>query len=283
MKKFSYGLEFYHKEIFDLDETEKFKREVEIAEKVESYYHVYSDNLEEIRKSILTSYKLRRELSLEDRIAYVKGIIYSRQYMNESDLDELFEEFAKKEKYSVYNKTVFNIRTTSDSEDYDFFYNFIQNSTSNKDNSKKVVQMFQDLIEKSKIEYEKRITEGLDQEEEEEEKNLVKDNAVDLMDEDEDNEENEKNITVDEFFSGFKYVREDLSLIDRFYLLKEYFPVYAEGILNFKGITEDNKDYPMIVNGMFDYNKHITAIYEMTYDYLNDEFLRKTKNLSLLI
>ena len=43
------------------------------------------------------------------------------------------------------------------------------------------------------------------------------------MDEDEEDEENEKNITADEFFSGFKYVREDLSLIDRFYLLKEYF------------------------------------------------------------
>ena len=64
MKEFSYALEFYNKSYFDLEDTDRFKNQVEIAEQVEKYYLRFSDNIEEIRNSILISYKFRKDLSL---------------------------------------------------------------------------------------------------------------------------------------------------------------------------------------------------------------------------
>ncbi|MBR3116971.1 MAG: hypothetical protein IKF36_03750 [Bacilli bacterium] len=278
MKEFSYALEFYNRCYFDLDDIDTFKNEVEIAEKTEEYYLRFSDNTEEIRNSVLISYKFRRNLSLEDRKAYVKGIIFSRQFMNENDVYELIDDFDRRKTDNSYDKSIFSIRTWSDEFDYDFFYNFLRNTYTNKiDAINKKSEKYLEFVKKIKLEQENK-----SDEEENETEELVKDNSVALEDED-DEEEEEENVTVEEFFPKKNYINDNLSLLDRLEISKEYFESYAEGTLKYKNITEDDKEYPLVVNGLFEYNRYITHIYERTYKFLANEYLRKTKNLSLLI
>lgn len=275
MKEFSYALEFYNKSYFDLEDTDRFKKQVEIAEQVEKYYLRFSDNIEEIRNSILISYKFRKDLSLEDRKAYVKGIIFSRQFMNENDVYELIDDFDRRKTDNSYDRSIFNIRTWSDEFDYDFFYNFLRNTYTNKtDAINKISEKYLEFVKKIKLEQENK-----SDEEENEIEELVKDNSVALEDEDDE----EENVTVEEFFPKKNYINDNLSLLDRLEISKEYFESYAEGTLKYKNITEDDKEYPLVVNGLFEYNRYITHIFERTYKFLANEYLRKTKNLSLLI
>ena len=276
MKTFSYGVEFYHKEIFDLDETEKFKREVEIAEKTEEYFMRLTNQEEVIRTNILLSYRFKKDLSLEDRINYVRGITYSRQFMNEEDVFELFKEFDKKDK-KAYEKSLFSIRDFSDEFDYAFYFDYLDNYL--KDDNKKEIEQsakIHELVKQAKARYEEIMSAPSE--------DLVKDDSVKLEDREkdiyddypeEDFEDDDKPIN--------KVSMDNLSLMERLVLSKEYYPVYQKGLFKGKDISEDKPCYKLIKEGMDDYNRYRTNLYQDTYNFLKQEFFRTMKNLTFVI
>ena len=261
MKKFSYALEFYNNGTFSLDELKTFEKEVKIAEATEDHFRLFTNEIEAIRDNILISYKFKKELPLEDRINYVRGIVYARQFMDDKDVIQLIEEFDRKDKY-IYEKSLFSIRTLSDEFDYAFYHDYIQNCI--KDDDKSLIETSEKLsklVKQAREEYDRALKAP--------DEGIVKDNSVMLQD--------------DEDGSKTRYTIDKLTLMERFMLAKEYFPVYQEGIYKTKGITKEDKCYQMVNEGMTDYNNYIMNLFEDTYNFMKKEFFRSTKNLTLVI
>ena len=93
MEKFSYGVEFYKSRIFSLKDKEEFKEKLAEAIKVEGYFFNLVPNVELIRPYILMSYRLNKDITFEDRILYIRGLIYASDYIDLNDLYNLPEEF----------------------------------------------------------------------------------------------------------------------------------------------------------------------------------------------
>lgn len=278
MKKFSYALEFYNNGTFSLDESKTFEKEVKIAEATEDHFKLFTNEIEAIRDNILISYKFKKELPLEDRINYVRGIVYARQFMDEKDVIQLIEEFDRKDKY-IYEKSLFSIRTLSDEFDYAFYHDYIQNCI--KDDDKSLIETSEKLsklVKQAREAYERALKAP--------DEGIVKDNSVMLQD-DEDDDADYDDYPEEEFEdedgSKTRYSIDELTLMERFMLAKEYFPVYQEGIYKTKGITKEDKCYQMVNEGMTDYNNYIMNLFEDTYNFMKKEFFRSTKNLTLVI
>ena len=275
MEKFSYALEFYHRDLFDLNNVDEFQRAVEVAEATENHFMKYTSAIETIRVNILLSYRFKRDLSLEDRINHVRGISYSKQFLNEEDVFKMIQEFDKKEK-KIYERSLFDVRIISSEFDYEFYYNYFENFFKDENVDKlKNSPMIKELVRQAKKSYEEEIKKL--------EEELAKDNSVKLEDrkkdiyddypeEDFKDEEPETKISIDE-----------LSLIERLVLSKEYYPVYKEGLLKSKGITEGDPACEKVVEGMDDYNSYVSNLYEDTYNFLRKEFFRTMKNLTFVI
>ena len=88
MKKFSYELEFYQRNLFDLDNIRLFKLKVKEAKEMEKYFNQVIPNLDFVRKYVLRSYIFNKKVRGLRRIAYIKGLIYAENYV---DLNNLYE------------------------------------------------------------------------------------------------------------------------------------------------------------------------------------------------
>lgn len=273
MEKFSYGLEFYNRGWFSLDDTEEFSKAVEIADKTENYFREFTDEIETIRVNILISYKFRKDLSLEDRINYVRGISYSKQFLNEEDVYSLMNEFESKDK-KIYEKSLFSIRTYSDEFDYAFYHDYIDNCV--KDKSKVTIEnstKLTELVKQARATYDKIVNAP--------EEGIVQDNSVKLEDKEDYDDYPEEDFEDEEPMGKFSL--DELSLLERLALSKEYYPVYKEGILKAKKLKEDSPSYKMVSEGMDDYNSYVTNLYEDTYNFLIKDFFRTMKNLTFVI
>lgn len=83
----NYAIEFYEKKIFSLEEPKLFKEKVDEANKIEYYFSKVLPNTEYIIPYILMSYSFEKDLSCNDRIKYIIGLVYASDYV---DLDDLF-------------------------------------------------------------------------------------------------------------------------------------------------------------------------------------------------
>lgn len=266
MNKFSYSLELYKRNIFSLKELKKYQDSIKLADEVENYFINYNSNIDLIRNNIITSYVFKPVMNLDDRINYVKGIIYSKQFMNEEDLYKLEETFNNlMPGDEILELSLFSVRSFSDEFDYDYYYNYLRNTRyDEKYNEIRDEHFIKTLIEKSKEKFNKDM-----EEEQHEENNVIVDEEID------ENEKDDFDIERD------AYKMEDLSIRDRIKFSKEYFPIYVDGIINNKGIKEGTKEYEYLSKGMFDYFSYIIYQYEETFNFFYKEFLRNSKNLTL--
>jgi hypothetical protein len=74
----------------------------------------------------LQSYKFNKELDYEKRLHYVRGILYSRQFINEEDIYKYVNDLEIIDK-RIIEKSLFDIRRFSDTYDKEFFENYMDN------------------------------------------------------------------------------------------------------------------------------------------------------------
>ena len=86
MVKFDYANRFYQNNIFSLDDIETFKNKVIEAIEIEKHFFNLLPNVEFIREYIIYSYVFEKNLNIDDRINYIKGLVYASDYV---DLDDL--------------------------------------------------------------------------------------------------------------------------------------------------------------------------------------------------
>lgn len=93
MDKFSYTLEFYKYNIFNIDTDEQvkeIKKAVKDAKKIEEHFSSVL-NTDLLRENIIISFYFNKELKVEDRINHIRGIAYSRRYINYRDIFSYYE------------------------------------------------------------------------------------------------------------------------------------------------------------------------------------------------
>ena len=156
MKRFFYEEEFDKREIYSYKEMIDHKKDVDNAYIIEKRMAELNNNIDLIRYYIIISYYFKKDLELEDRYNYIRGLIYSSQYINDNDFDNIMEIFNPEEYEDFFEKSVFEVKTYSDSSDEEFFRNYIadrNNMIESLDKSvvekidKKFIQNKMDFIE----------------------------------------------------------------------------------------------------------------------------------------
>lgn len=255
MKKTSYYYEFYRNEIYDIEEMKKNKDIVEIASRVEEYLCSLNDNTDIIKNAIIISHKFRKDLKYEERLHHVRGILFSRQYINEHDILKYSNDIDEVD-CGIFEETLFDIRKYSDCFDKEFFGNYMYNMA--------IVDEEVDITEEYL-------------------KGKVNDVGEPVQVEKTDDTDKE-NQTVDEFFEDSFEVKELLPK-ERINLFIKYYPTFKEGILEYKGINEQDNpiEYKYVNMGMDDYNQYITTSLEIIHDAIENDIKRKSKNMIFTI
>lgn len=248
MEKFSYYLELYQMEIFDLDEMIEHEDQIKDAIKIENHLHLLNDNIDIIRNAIINSIRFEKILSYDERLNHVRGIIYSMHYMNHEDLNKFVDDLSNTD-ISILEKSLFEIRTFSDNYDKDFFRDYMHNL--------KIKDEEEDITEdylKGKL-------------------NSIGETIV---------IEEKDDMTVEEFFED-SYKMKELVPLERLELFKKYYPLYKEGILEYKGIKEGTEEYKFVSKGMDAYNNFIIGCFEIMASFIDEELKRKSRNLLFTI
>ena len=248
MEKFSYYLELYNMEIFDIDEMIEHEDQIKNAIKIEKYLNSLNDNIDIIRNAILSSFRFKKILNYDERLDHVRGIIYSMHYMNHEDLYKFINDLENMNT-SIFDKTLFDVRTFSDNYDKDFFRDYMYNL--------KVKDEEEDITEdylRGKI-------------------NSVGETVI---------VEKKDDMTVEEFFKD-SYEMKELVPLERLELFKKYYLLYKEGILEYKGIISGTKEHEYVSKGMDDYNKYITGCFEIMSSFIDQDLKRKSRNLIFTI
>lgn len=260
MANFNYGVEFYRRNLYAL-EDKQFKRRVREAEKLEKYFLEKNGNIDLIRENILISYHLNKKLTITNRLNYIRGIIYARQYIDYKDIEEfrirLEEEFEARN----LEDTLFHLKDSTNDFDYEFFSSYYKHNTYDKEEEKtekqKQVDAIKEEIMKSLNIGENNVTTAL------------------IEPENEDNEEDEEKETVDSIEEVEVYSDCRMSCHSKILMFEDYFESYIEGLLKYKGIDNEvkTKELQMIMKGLYDwYNKMIG---ELKREYNNYETLAK--------
>ncbi len=116
MEKFSYGVEFYKRGLFSLDNIPLFKRKVKDADEVEKYFAKVLPNVQYVRKYILRSYVLNKKYEKLNRIRYVKGLIYAANYIDFNDIQD-FSEYIDEVLYPDIKSSLFEYTNFDNNED----------------------------------------------------------------------------------------------------------------------------------------------------------------------
>ena len=80
MANFDYANVFYKNKIFSLSDVNLFRNKVEEAEKIDNFFLYVIPNMNHIRDYIIYSYIFEKNLAIEDRINYIKGLVYASDY-----------------------------------------------------------------------------------------------------------------------------------------------------------------------------------------------------------
>ena len=92
MKEFSYALELLNRRICTLDNIEELRRIDNESKIIEKNFSLKTNQLEKIRTLIITSYTFTKELSVTDRINYIRGIAYCKNFSDEGDIVRFYQE-----------------------------------------------------------------------------------------------------------------------------------------------------------------------------------------------
>ena len=115
---YNYCKEIYERNICDLEDEKRFKKILNDIKYIEKYFSEYTCMIDEIREIIFLSYNFNDRLSKENRINFIRGIIYSKHYVDDKDIDNFIEDLKLYNKQlEERNKTVFESVVTKEDEE----------------------------------------------------------------------------------------------------------------------------------------------------------------------
>lgn len=238
MEEFNYGIEFYKRNLFNIADELNFGSKVREAEKLEKMFLEKNGNIDLIRENILISYYLDKEIKDELRYQYIRGIIYSRQYIDYTDVEKFKEELEKEFEANNLSDTLFSIKTSTTCYDDELFANYlaIQESRDSDKTEKEVediTKMIKDELEKNHIPF-------------------------DIIVETEDADSLEEQIYEDEDCPNV-YTAYSLTCYEKINMFDEKFEIYLKGIISQKQIDKlSENEQRMIYKGAYDwFNKMI--------------------------
>lgn len=121
---FSYSICFYRNNIYSLDSEnfEPYKKACLDAKEIEKYFVEKTGgmNIEALRENIVQSFKFNRDLCVKDRINYIRGLVYSRRYIDFCDIFH-FSDYLSSTNEDVVATSVYREKNNSNRIDDDFF------------------------------------------------------------------------------------------------------------------------------------------------------------------
>lgn len=269
---FNYGSYFYHNNIFDIEEErdrKKFEKAVIDARKIEEYFSDMIPNREIIIPIILTSFRLNNNIECKDRINYIRGIIYSKKYIDFDDISKFVEDL---QMFNVpTNNSIFLNKDYSESR-FGFFYDaFDDNVGTDSINANEVLYY---IIESDKFIKSNEVAVE-DKEDEEENQNEV------AVEDRKDEEENEEENAEEDVENSFDLMYYSISPKEKLELFKKNFEDYINIMLDKKNVDKrkNNRARVFIIKGMRDYFEFVMGILEEIYEM--DEIQKNYYSLDL--
>lgn len=267
MMEFSYYLEFYKRNIFNMDTDENTKlleKNGKQAFEIEKYFCKNILNIEELRNTIIKSYVFEKDLDFESRINYIKGIIYSKKYINANDVEILSRDLQDVPTEHIYDSIFFDMGYSYNEEE---FFELI------------------DGVDDNNIKMKERLDLNNDQFIKKQDFPILIGNNV-SSDEDEDDYDSEDDEEINEDECGFDDEEEIdiyklISIDQKLILFKENYERFKTAMLEKHGINinSNTKCNKYVIKGMDDWFNHIFYIMESLYE--THKNISKMKSLDL--
>lgn len=126
MEKFNYAKYFDEYKVFDIsnkEDIEPMKAAVKDAYKIERYFFNKIPNMDNFRWIIAFSFKLAKNLKYEDRINYIRGMVYCMRYINLDDIENFKEDVCPITESTIIMDlpTIFGEKDYNELKEGDFF------------------------------------------------------------------------------------------------------------------------------------------------------------------
>lgn len=278
MQKFNYGKCFDEHKIYSIENEEeisKMKKAVEDANMIEKYFFRIVPNVEQIRRMIIFSFRLNKDLSRIDRVNYIRGLIYCEDYIDFDDVKSFYN-LLTDYTYVIDVPSVFAEKSYEVVDGADFFEDVM--AIENLENRVKPI-----INQDSEIEIEMNIdeddTEGIEAARSMVEKIInfsEKNTSITKEETNDDTSEEEKSDDIE-------YI--DISPKEKIELFKQNFEKYVELVFKNKNIDleKNDKAAKMIKLGMSDWFNYIIEIIETIYIVTEAEKDRLYKKLSYFV
>lgn len=279
MQKFNYGKCFDEHNIYSIENEEeisKMKKAVEDANMIEKYFFRIVPNIEQIRRMIVFSFRLNKDLSKFDRINYIRGLIYCEDYIDFDDVKSFYN-LLTDYTYVIDVPSVFAEKSYEVVDGVDFFEDVMA-----IENFKNRIKppIYQD----GEIEIEMNIDEE-DEESIETARSMIEkiinfsERNTSIIKEETNDDTPEKEKSDD----NIEYI--DISPKEKIELFKQNFEKYVELVFKNKNIDleKNDKAAKMIKLGMSDWFNYIIEIIETIYIVTEAEKDRLYKKLSYFV
>lgn len=261
MVDFNYGKYFYEHKIFNIEDDSqinKMSKAIEDAKRIEKYFFKIVPNIDKIQSIIAFSFKINPCLEYIDRINYIRGIVYSQDYIDYNDVIEFYNLITNYE-YVVDIPTIFNEKAFCEFENTDFF-----------DNLMVVNKLYEEDIFSNFIIYNSSEEEDEYDEDEEQEDNDFDSNEIPALVCEgakiiNNLEEGTNNVQISEFSEDNTI---DITPKQKIAEFKENFNRYVNMVLECKNIDKDKnpKAYMVIILGMTDWFNFVIDIIDTIND-----------------
>lgn len=285
MERFSYAKYFDEHKVFDISNKEDItlmQNAVNDAYKIERYFFNKIPDMNNFRWIIAFSFKLDKNLKYEDRINYIRGMVYCMRYISLNDIEKFREDVSPTENSIIIVDipTIFTEKEYSELKELNggFFDDDELTSIQYlKRKYNKTIPAF--ILEEEEIELDEE-----DEDEEEDEINFNKVNTMEVENDYNQNIEDQKNkvkeyldnlgsnisgdMTVKELFDDVNYI--DITAGEKIQNFKNNFNEFVKLSLakkdislfkrNSYGINDVSKEAAFVVKGMndwFNYTIHI--------------------------
>lgn len=247
---------FVQNEIYKEEEVMNHETDLVIASLIEKKMSLLNDNIYLIREYIVLSFLFKKGLGLDDRYNYIRGLIYSSQYISLEDFQytvSLFTDMNLVDEELC--RTAFSSRTASEIDE-----NFIDSYINILDDPAK---MQAEIVGRKLI---KQLDLSLDT------INAETEDDLELI-------ENDYNFS-EELDSYFIIA---FDIVEKIKQLKNSYPLYVKNMMKKKHINKDSEDYEMVLAGMNDYYETIIKLFDTYFDNVFSELKKNSLNLALTI
>lgn len=263
MERFNYASYLYNQKILDIEtkeDREHFKKIIDDIKRLEEYFSKMIPNIEIIKPIIAFSYKLNKEIQWEDRINYIRGIIYSRRYIDMEDV-HMFADYLSQDLDPEDSNSIFFNKGFSDNK-YGFFTDafdedfvtYVELSEVYK-NEKLVIDENGNIVDS---ESGNRVIIQPD----------INNNDIDDCSENSELQEEEENIDKDEENESIYYdYYYSVTPEEKLKLFKENFEMFVVEMIKRKNLDkEDEKTRGYIILGMRDWYEYVMNMLDGAYE-----------------